>query len=292
MNGLRVSVAFRSSFRPSTPPTSIPLLARLHGVTQATAGTVFHQAYLAAQRELMVTSIRFSPNVRTFPGGGAPKPPQLHHEIRQEMGAPIVSGYGLTECPVLAMNGPSETRTRKLANTEGRACPPEVEIRVVTLEGRGLPGLEEEGEIRVKAPAAVPGILGFITGCRRLSIARGSSVRGTSGISMNEGYIVVTGRLKDVIIRKGENISAPRSGRPLCIGIHSVSDVAVIGHPRYAERGERCCAVVASGHPAPAPLEFRRDGSISQSRGTDAAENTRSSSSHFPNSPATPPGRS
>ena len=51
------------------PKTSIPFLAR-HGVTQATAGTAFHQAYLEAQRDQPGTPL--FPAVRAFPGGGAP----------------------------------------------------------------------------------------------------------------------------------------------------------------------------------------------------------------------------
>ena len=80
------------------PKATVELLAR-HGVTQAAAGTVFHQAYLTAQRE--GGGERVFPRVRAFPGGGAPKPPQLHYDLKREMGGVgIVSGYGLTECPV------------------------------------------------------------------------------------------------------------------------------------------------------------------------------------------------
>ena len=136
------------------PATSIDVLAR-HGVTQATAGTVFHQAYLAAQRE---RKGRLFPRVRSFPGGGAPKPPQLHHDIKRELGGVgIVSGYGLTECPVLAM-GSVDDPDDKLAHSEGRASPAETEIRVVKQGGASAaPG--EEGEIRVRAPQLCKGYL-------------------------------------------------------------------------------------------------------------------------------------
>jgi acyl-CoA synthetase (AMP-forming)/AMP-acid ligase II len=84
------------------PERTIPLLAR-HGVTLAGAGTAFHQAYLAAQRARSHRPL--FPSVRAFPGGGAPKPPQLHYDLKNELGGVgIVSGYGLTECPIIAMN--------------------------------------------------------------------------------------------------------------------------------------------------------------------------------------------
>ena len=100
MNGLLTGAA-QISVAAFDPPSTIPLLAK-HGATQLTAGTVFHQAYLAAQRAHGSTPL--FPDARSLPGGGAPKPPQLHYDVRREIGAPIVSGYGLTECPVLAMN--------------------------------------------------------------------------------------------------------------------------------------------------------------------------------------------
>jgi non-ribosomal peptide synthetase component E (peptide arylation enzyme) len=68
------------------------------------------------------------------------------------------------------------------------------------------------------------------------------------------GYLTLTGRLKDVIIRKGENISALEV-ESLLQRHPNVADVAVIGLPDAA-LGERCCAVVvaAAAEPAP-PLE-------------------------------------
>src|SRR5439155_15961889 len=75
-------------------------------VTLAGSGTIFHMAYLKAQREQPETSL--FPHVRSFPGGGAPKPPQLHYDMVKEMRAPIVSGYGLTESPILSMASPDD----------------------------------------------------------------------------------------------------------------------------------------------------------------------------------------
>jgi non-ribosomal peptide synthetase component E (peptide arylation enzyme) len=65
------------------------------------------------------------------------------------------------------------------------------------------------------------------------------------------GNLVITGRLKDVIIRKGENISATQV-EGLLYAHKKVADVAVIGLPD-AERGERCCAVVVPADPALPP---------------------------------------
>ncbi|MDX1512036.1 MAG: AMP-binding protein, partial [Nitriliruptorales bacterium] len=103
------------------PATTIPVMRR-ENVTQAGAGTYFHQTYLAAQQELPEGETLF-PNVRAFPGGGAPKPPALHYAIKEQLGgAGIVAGYGLTEAPILTM-GHVDDDDEALANTEGRATP-------------------------------------------------------------------------------------------------------------------------------------------------------------------------
>ena len=218
------------------PGETIPFLAE-QGVTQATAGTVFHQAYLAAQRER--PEVPLFPAVRCFPGGGAPKPPQLHYDIRKEMGAPIASGYGLTECPVLVMNGPDGSDD-KLAHTEGRPCPPEVVVRIVGLDEIER-GSGEEGEIRVKAPQQCLGYLDASLDAEAFD-AEGFFRTGDLGVLDAEGFLTITGRLKDVIIRKGENISA-KELEDILYSHPRIEDVAVIGLPD-AEAGERACAVV------------------------------------------------
>jgi len=219
------------------PKRTIPLLAR-HGVTLAGAGTVFHQAYLAAQREQ--PDVPLFPRVRAFPGGGAPKPPQLHFDLQKELGAPIVSGYGLTECPVIAMNHVRDSDD-KLAHTEGSANPPEAEIRVVGADGApAAPG--EEGELCVRGPQLCRGYLDARLDAAAFD-ADGFFHTGDLGRLDADGYVVITGRTKDVIIRKGENISA-KELEDLLYTHPKVADVAVIGLPDPA-LGERCCAVVA-----------------------------------------------
>ncbi len=227
---------------------SIALLAR-HDVTQATAGTAFHQAYLAAQREL--GEARLFPRVRSFPGGGAPKPPQLHFDLKKEMGgAGIVSGYGLTECPIAAMNWTTD-RDEKLAHTEGRPNPiGETELKVRTRDG-GIAGPREEGEICARGPQLCKGYLD--EALNTAFDADGFFRTGDLGYLDGDGYVVITGRLKDVIIRNGENISA-KEVEDLLYQHSKVEEVAVIGLPD-AKTGERACAVVRCRDSAQ-PLAF------------------------------------
>ena len=230
------------------PATTIPFMQR-EDATLAGAGTPFHLAYLAAQRKDPSTPL--FPDVRAFPGGGAPKPPQLHYDLKAEIGGVgIVSGYGLTECPILAMARPTDPDDR-LANTEG---PPTqgVRVRVVTLDGKPA-GPGEEGEIRVVGPQLFRGYLDASLDADAFDDERWFRT-GDLGNVDADGYVTITGRLKDVIIRKGENISA-KEIEDVLYTHPKVGDVAVIGLPD-PKQGERACAVIAPKDPAD-PLTFQ-----------------------------------
>jgi cyclohexanecarboxylate-CoA ligase len=230
------------------PATTIPVLQR-EGVTMAGAGTPFHMAYLAAQRANPGETL--FPNARAFPGGGAAKPVQLHYDVKSELGGVgVVSGYGLTECPILAMATVDDPDV-KLAETEGRTTPG-VEVKVVKLDGAvAQPG--EEGEIRVKGPMLFRGYLDASLDAAAFD-EDGWFRTGDLGFQDADGYIAITGRLKDVIIRKGETISA-KDVEDLLFTHPGIGDVAVIGLSDPAS-GERACAIVVPADPeAPPNLE-------------------------------------
>ena len=232
-----------------SPEHSIPLLAR-QGVTVAGAGTAFHLAYLDAQRAQPGTPV--FPNVRVFPGGGAPKPPQLHGDLQEAFGgAGCVSGYGMTECPIIACNT-VDCPDDKLALTEGRVSPAEGQWRVVTHDGRAA-GPGEEGELRVRGPQLFRGYLDAELDAAAFD-EQGFFRSGDLAAVDEDGYVVITGRLKDVIIRNGENISA-KEIEDLLYEHPKVADVAVVGLP-HARTGEQACAVVAC-RAGEAPLDFK-----------------------------------
>jgi acyl-CoA synthetase (AMP-forming)/AMP-acid ligase II len=219
------------------PVRTVEVLGR-EGVTMAGSGTLFHQAYLAAQRKTPGAPI--FPHLRNCPGGGAPKPPQLHYEVKNELGGVgIVSGWGLTEAPILTMARPDDP-DEKLAGTEGRPMPG-VQLRVVTLEGVAA-GPGQEGELRARAPQLMQGYLDKALDADAFD-EEGYFRTGDLGVVDAQGYVTITGRLKDVIIRKGENISA-KEVEDLLYLHPKVADVAVVGLPDPST-GERCCAVVA-----------------------------------------------
>ncbi len=221
---------------------------RRHGVTMVGGSTAFYQAFLAEQRKTPGEPIL--PTLRLMSGGGAPKPPELHYEVQREIGGRgVVHGYGMTEVPMMAQGSPHDTDDQ-LANTDGRPIVG-IEVRIVALDGSPA-GPDEEGEIRVRGPMVFRGYTDPALDADALD-ADGFFRTGDLGRLRADGHLVVTGRLKDVIVRKGENISA-KEIEDLLYTHPKIEDVAVIGIPDR-ERGERVVAVV-QGAPGSEPLTF------------------------------------
>ena len=105
-----------------------------------------------------------------------------------------------------------------------------------------MAGPGEEGEIRLKGAQVITGYLDPTLDAEAFD-ADGYFRSGDLGIVDAEGFVTITGRLKDVIIRHGENISA-KEVEDLLYAHPAVADVAVIGLPD-PKTGERACAVVA-----------------------------------------------
>ncbi|WP_200307213.1 class I adenylate-forming enzyme family protein [Streptomyces adelaidensis] len=210
---------------------------REHRVTVAGGSTAFYSMFLAEQRKQPGSPV--VPTLRLLAGGGAPKPPEVYHSVVREMGVQLTHGYGMTEVPMITMGAPDDS-AENLATTEGR--PPEgMEIRIV------------DGEVRLKGEAVCRGYLDPAQSAAAFD-ADGFFVTGDLGQVTGSGHLVLTGRLKDVIIRKGENISA-KEIEDLLHRHPAVRDVAVIGLPD-AERGERVCAVVEQP-PEAGPLTLK-----------------------------------
>jgi cyclohexanecarboxylate-CoA ligase len=240
--------ACRLLFDSAFDPKRTPRYFAQEGCTHAGSGTAFHLAYLAMQREQ--PDVPLFPRLKNCPGGAAPKPPQLHYDVKSEMGgAGIVSGWGLTETPILTMCSYKDSDD-KLALTEGFAMPG-VELIAVKADGSlAAPG--DEGELRAKAPQMMRGYVDSALDAEAFD-ENGYFRTGDLGVMDEDGYVVITGRLKDVIIRNGENISA-KEVEDLLYTHARVQDVAVVGLPD-ARTGERVCAIVAVV-PGSEPLGF------------------------------------
>ena len=208
-------------------------------VTLAGSGTPFHMAYLAAQRA--------APDSRLFPqrasvprrwsaeaAATAPRPERRDRRGRDRVGLRADRGarssaWRRAAIPTTSSPTPRAGRHR---GSPSRSC-----RSTGTSSGAGT-----EGELRVKGPQVMRGYLDSSLDADAFD-EEGFFRTGDLGVLDEEGYVVVTGRLKDVIIRHGENISA-KEVEDLVYQHPSVADVAVVGLPD-ARTGERACAVVA-----------------------------------------------
>ncbi|MER7836334.1 AMP-binding protein [Streptomyces sp. NPDC096040] len=206
-------------------PDALPEYRR-HRVTVAGGSTAFYSMFLAEQRRQ--PGVAVIPSLRLLAGGGAPKPPEVYHAVVREMGVQLTHGYGMTEVPMITMGAPDDT-AENLATTEGK--PPQgMEVRIAA-----------GGEVRLRGEAVCQGYLDPAQTAEAFD-EDGFLRTGDLGHVTESGHLVLTGRLKDVIIRKGENISA-KEIEDLLAAHPAVGDAAVVGLPD-AERGELVCAVV------------------------------------------------
>ncbi len=228
------------------PAESLPLM-RSRGVTLVGGGSAFYSAILNEQRRQPGRAVL--PALRKMTGGGTPKPPQLYFDVLKEVGAPILHGLGMTESPCITIGALSDT-DEQLAYTEGGPVPG-MSVRIVNADGAPA-AVGENGEIQLKGACMTVGYVD--PALNESSFTPDGWLRGGDlGHLRDDGYLVITGRAKDVIIRKGENISA-REVEELLLQHPQIGDVAVIGLPD-PERGERVCAVVETPAGA-APIDF------------------------------------
>jgi acyl-CoA synthetase (AMP-forming)/AMP-acid ligase II len=228
------------------PDEAISIFRR-HGVTMAGGSTAFYITFLNEQRKQPGETL--IPTLRLLSGGGAPKPPEIYFEVKSEMGIPCAHGYGMTECPMIAQGSPTDTDDQ-LAYSEG-APVYRCEISIVRPDGTDA-AAGEEGEVRLAGPMLFKGYTDDSLNAAAFD-DEGRFRTGDLGVLREDGHITLTGRLKDVIIRKGENVSA-KEVEDVLYTHPKVGDVAVIGLPDR-ERGERVCAVVETA-PGQEPLSF------------------------------------
>ena len=175
---------------------------------------------------------------RLFSTGGASITAELIRDAGKRLGCVVKRAYGSTEVPTLtatSVDDPEDTRLE----TDGRVIGP-AEMRIVTDRGRDV-RLGNEGEIWARSPEV-------FMGYRDPSLDEeafgtdGWYRTGDIGRVDADGYLRVTGRLKDIIIRGVENISV-KEIEDLLSEHPAVAEVAVVGMPDR-RLGERTCAVV------------------------------------------------
>jgi acyl-CoA synthetase (AMP-forming)/AMP-acid ligase II len=176
------------------------------------------------------------PSLKLFVCGGASVPPSL---IRRAAGyfagAVVTRVYGSTEVPITTVGVTEREDAIHAATTDGRAGLAEIKLVDHNAAAGG------EGEIRARGPQMLVGYLHPEDEMESFD-SQGYFRTGDLARWVDEAYLVVTGRAKDIIIRNGENIS-PKEVEDVLIGHPQIAEVAIVGLPD-PRTGERACAVI------------------------------------------------
>jgi len=224
------------------PPAALELIARERVTYMIGAPTFLRDLADAAPDDP-----RSLESFRLFSCGGAVVDPTLVRAAAARLDCVAKRVYGSTEFPTMTTSGPDDPEEARV-DTEGRPFG-STELRIALPGGTEAP-VGHEGEVQARGPEC---FLGYLD--PRLNpdafTDDGWYRTGDLGVLDHDGRLRITGRLKDVIIRKGENVSA-REVEELVATHPAVAEVAVVGLPDAAA-GEIVCAVlrVRPGHDAP-----------------------------------------
>ncbi|SFN40946.1 cyclohexanecarboxylate-CoA ligase [Variovorax sp. OV329] len=235
MYGLMMPIMLRASavIQDVWEPRRAVDLVRSEGVSFTMASTPF----LADLTRTVQESGLQVPSLRTFLCAGAPIPGALVEQARKTLGTKIVSAWGMSENGAVTLIRLDDDDERAFT-TDG--CPlPGVELKIIDVDGSTLP-TGEVGKLVVRACSNFGGYLKrpHLNG----TDADGWFDSGDLAHMDAQGYIRISGRSKDVIIRGGENIPVFEI-EALLYKHPSVAQVAIVA---YADErlGERACAVV------------------------------------------------
>lgn len=182
--------------------------------------------------------------------GGSPVPPELVHRVERRFGVRFTTVYGQTELsPVVTQTSPDDSPDDK-ATTVGRPLP-QLEIAVRDpVTGDTVP-IGRQGEICARGYQRMLGYFDMPERTAETIDADGWLHTGDLGTMDDRGYLRITGRLKDMIIRGGENIYATEIEQVLFTH-PGIRDVTVLGLPDPTW-GEIVAAVLVPAHPGQIP---------------------------------------
>ncbi len=176
-------------------------------------------------------------SLRIFVAAGAPIPSVLVEKASQNLKTRIISAWGMTENGAVTMTRPEDDLSRAV-HSDGVALP-YMEVKVIDAEGNTLPA-GEEGNLMVRGASL---FIGYLKRPELYGVdADGWFATGDLARIDKDGYIRITGRSKDVVIRGGENIPVIEVEN-LLYKHPAIASVALVGAPDQ-RLGERLCAYV------------------------------------------------
>jgi acyl-CoA synthetase (AMP-forming)/AMP-acid ligase II len=196
---------------------------------------------MIALEEEVAKSGRDLSSLEVVVGGGSPVPPEVMQRWIENYGIGMANTYGMTECsPVICETLPGDPIV--LQTTTVGPPLPHIEVEIVTPGTTEPVAVGVEGELRSRSSMVMKGYWDNPEETAAAIDDDGFMRSGDLAKMDENGYVSITGRAKEMIIRGGENIF-PAEIEHAVRALDQVADVAVIGVPdeRY---GEVCCAYV------------------------------------------------
>ena len=183
-------------------------------------------SYLLNGPDLTPAQVEACRGVRFGRSASAPLPPEQHKAFERRFGVSVIEAMGLTECASVAFANPLDPARRKYGSP---GMPLGVEARVVGPDGSEL-SEEQAGEIELRGANVM---LGYYRAPDLTAAALkvdGWLATGDLGYCDGDGFYFITGRLKELIIKGGENI-APREIDEALLRHPAVLEAAAVGVP-------------------------------------------------------------
>jgi long-chain acyl-CoA synthetase len=181
--------------------------------------TMFHYLLQATRSE---QDLKF-PNLRLCISAGAIMPATLNRDFEERFSIQLLDGYGITETSTMViMNWPSGER---IMGSCGIPLPG-LAVRIVDASAADVPP-GTEGELIIRGPSVMPGYHNKPEETRN-ALRAGWYHTGDLAKRDENGFVTITGRLKELIIRGGQNI-APAEIEEVVNGFAAVLDSAVVG---------------------------------------------------------------
>jgi len=217
-------------------PLSFWRTAKDYNATWYSAVPTIHQLLLAradkgGARPAGAEQLRF---IRSC---SASLPPQVMHDLEAAFGAPVLEAYGMTEAAHQMSSNPLPPAQR-LPGSVGRGT--DVRITIMDSSGKHL-AAGERGEVVIQGPNVVTGYEDNPE-ANATSFTDGWFRTGDQGFLDENGYLTLTGRLKEMINRGGEKIS-PREIDEVLLAHPGVAEAVCFGTP-HKTRGEEVAAAV------------------------------------------------
>ncbi len=203
--------------------------------TWYTAVPTMHQAILTRAPKNADVIARHP--LRFIRSSSSSMPPQVIHELEAVFGAPLIESYGMTEATHQMASNPLPPAVRKPGSVGVAAGP---EVAVMAEDGTLLPR-GATGEIVIRGPNVTAGYENNPK-ANAEAYTNGWFRTGDQGVMDEDGYLTITGRLKEIINRGGEKVS-PREVDEILMDHPAVAQVVCFGMP-HPKLGEEVAAAV------------------------------------------------